>query len=234
MKNYYNLIKYEFCEKCEWHPVYGGWDKPISMNENQFVEYSKSHGNQWWNWEFFEPHIPTEEEMIDELEFSYGSLFHKDLRGNIQLKISQKSIHLIEPITRVAKYNTQKGKRTLVYQYHIPQGNPIDRRIVRQKCIEANRQIENGMSVSQAIKTYHIKYNSLLKYSSYVPKRNVLVNKKVSQIRQRLMKNGGLNLSRELKLENISSTTFWKKTGGKKAITEVSHHLSNTLNNLFV
>ena len=34
MKNYYNLIKYEFCDKCEWHTVYGGWDKPISMNEN--------------------------------------------------------------------------------------------------------------------------------------------------------------------------------------------------------
>lgn len=231
MKSYYNLIKYEFCEKCDWHPVYGGWDKPVEMSENQFIQYSKHYGHEWWNWNFFDPHIPTEEEMIDELEFIHGSLFHKDLRGNIHLRFNQKSIHLIEPVTRVAKNKTKKGKRTIVYQYHLPVGNPIDRRIVRQKCLEAHRQIMKGMSVSVALKTYHIKWNSLIKYSDYVPKRNVEVNRKVSEIRQKLLKEPKLNVSNELKEQRISPSTFWKKTGGKKSVLEIlDHDVTHTLN----
>lgn len=233
MKSYYNLIKYEFCEKSDWHPVYGGWGKPVEMSVNEFIKYSQNHGHEWWNWEFFDSHIPTEQEMIDELEFIYGSLFHEDNRGQTHLRFNQKSIHLIEPVERVAKNTTKKGRRTIVYQHHLPQGNPIDRRLVRYKCLEAYNQIIKGMSVSQAIKNYHIKYNSLIKYSDYVPKRNIEVNKKVSKIRQNLMNNQALNLSNEFKRENISPSTFWKKTGGKKAIIEASGHLSHTLNNLF-
>ena len=50
--------------------------EPVEMNETQFISYSRKHGNQWWNC-LFEPHTPTEEEIIDELEFIHGSLFQK-------------------------------------------------------------------------------------------------------------------------------------------------------------
>ena len=225
---YYNLIRHEYFEEMGYHPVYGGWGKPVEMNETQFISYSRKHGNQWWNWDFFEPHTPTEEEMIDELEFIHGSLFRRDRNGKVTLRIKPRTIHLLEPVERVAKYNTKKGKRTIVYQTHLPIGNPIDRRVVRHKCMEAHKQIMNGMSVSVALKTYHIKYNSLLKYSGYVPKRNVEIDHKVRGIMDELKKDPDISLSGLLRTEGMSSSTFWRKTGGKnKVLTYLSHDVTN-------
>ena len=94
----------------------------------------------------------------------------------------------------------------------------LDKRIVRKKCKCAYEQIQNGMTVTEALRTYHVKWNSLVKYSDYVPLRSVVVNKNVSAIRKRLMKEPELNLSHLLNEYGISSKTFWKKTGGKKSI----------------
>ena len=94
----------------------------------------------------------------------------------------------------------------------------LDKRIVRKKCKCAYEQIQNGMSVAEALRTYHVKWNSLVKYSDYVPLRSVLVNQNVSSIRKRLMKEPEMNLSHLLNEYRMSSKTFWRKTGGKKPI----------------
>ncbi len=216
--NYYNLIRYEFCNQMKWHPVNGDYDRPIVMSKNQFIIQSREQGHEWWNWKCFEPHVLPEAEMIDELEFIHGQMFRQNYDGKTILDFKQNSIQLIEPVIRVAKYNTQKGKNTTVRQYHLPIGNPIDKRIVRHKCKCAYEQIQNGMTVTEALRTYHVKWNSLVKYSDYVPLRSVVVNKNVSAIRKRLMKEPELNLTHLLNEYGMSSKTFWKKTGGKKPI----------------
>ena len=192
----------------KFHPVFGqNWGKPVEMTRNQFILYSREHGHEWWNWKLYDEHLPSEEEMIDELEFKYGNIF----------QIKERAIRLVEPVKRIAKRKTRNGKINFVYQYHIPLGNLISRKYVRQKAKDAFKDIQAGMHIQNALRKNHVRYSSLIKYSDFKSKQIVL-NEKTRKVREGLM--NGESLSSLLNQFELSRTTFWRKTGGLKSFKE--------------
>ena len=183
------------------------------MDSNQLLVLV---AQEWWNWPLFDAHVPSQSEMIEDLEFRKGTLFHKRFDGKTEMVFSPKSIRLDEPILRIAKHNTKNGKQTIVRQYHLPIGNPIDKRIVKKKSDSAYKEVMNGMNVSDALKKFHIKWNSLVKYSDYKPIRLILVNERVNKIKQKIQK--GISLQDALSQEKMSSATFWRRTGGFSSV----------------
>ena len=214
--NYYNLIRHEFCAQAEWHPVSGCADRPFILSRNQFLLQSNQLGMDWWNWTVFDAHVPSQSEMIEDLEFRNGTLFRKRLDGNTELVFSPKPIRLEKPVLRIAKHNAKNGKQTIVRQFHLPIGNPIDKRIVKSKSVSAHREIMKGMKVSDALRHFHIKWDSLVKYSDYQPKRLVLVNERVNRVKQKIL--DGTSLQDALSGEKMSSATFWRRTGGFSSV----------------
>lgn len=210
LENQGNKIRYEFCRMFKFHPVFGqSWGKPVEMSRNQFILYSREHGHEWWNWKIYDEHLPSEDEMIDELEFKYGNIF----------QIRERAIRLVEPVKRIAKRKTKSGKISFVYQHHIPLGNLISRNLVKQKAENAFLDIQAGMHIHDALRKNHVKYSSLVKYSSFKPKR-ILLNEKTRKVREGLLK--GEKLSSLLDENELSRTTFWRKTGGLKSFQSVT------------
>ena len=160
------------------------------------------------NWNEFEEYLPSYEEMLHQIEFKYGNIFLKN----------ESSIKLIEPIRRVAKRNTKSGKQTYVLQFHLPLGNNIGREVVRKKAEMAYQEISKGMHIQKTLKKFHLKYSSLVKYSSYKPRR-LLLDEKIRTVRKQLQTDKK-SLKEILNENQLSVSTFWRRTGGKKNFAE--------------
>ena len=105
----------------------------------------------------------------------------------------------------------------IVKQYHIPPGNPFDKRITREKARNAYRLIQKGKSISDAIQETKCRYDALLTHTQYIPVRMDLRRKKIRQA-VKLIQNGW-KLTDVLSHLKMSSKTFSRWTGGKKMIT---------------
>jgi len=203
----YQTLRREYCERMKWHPVSGLWGRPFELSYSDFVECQNKFGADWSSWEIFDKEVPDEEEMITDIEFHTGRVDY----------LGAKSIRLEEPIIRIAKRNTKNGNYTLVHQYHIPPGNPFDKRITREKARRAFAMIDKGTSVSGALIVCKVRYDALLRYTDYIPIRSDLRRKKISQA-IKFIKNGW-KLADVLFHLKLSSKTFSRWTGGKKFIT---------------
>lgn len=200
-----NRIKFEYCKLMNWHPVNGqNWGAPLKMTRNEFILRCRNESHEFWNWNEFEEYLPSYEEMLHEIEFKYGNIFLKN----------ESSIKLIEPIRRVAKRNTKSGKQTYVFQFHLPLGNNIGREVVRKKAEMAYQEISKGMHIQKTLKKFHLKYSSLVKYSSFKPRRLIL-DEKIRTVRKQLQTEKK-SLKEILNENHLSVSTFWRRTGGKK------------------
>ena len=43
----YRTIRKQFCEALNYHPIHGGWERPIVMNQFEFRENVKIEGESW-------------------------------------------------------------------------------------------------------------------------------------------------------------------------------------------
>lgn len=206
--NEYQDIRREYCNLMKWHPVFGEYEKPINLSFTDFIHNQKIFGTDWASWEIFDSSIPSQDEMIFDLEFIYGNLHY----------LPSKAIRLDEPILRIAKSETKNGNQTLIRQYHIPPGNPFDKRITRNKAKQAFAMIQNGKSVSGALKECRVRYDALLRHTPYIPIRRDL---RIQKIRQatKLIQNGW-KLKNVLSHLKMSSKTFSRWAGSKKSILE--------------
>ena len=93
----YQDIRREFCNLMKWHPVFGEYEKPINLSFTDFIHNQKIFGTDWASWEIFDSAIPSQDEMIFDLEFIYGNLHY----------LPSKAIRLDEPVLRVAKSKTK-------------------------------------------------------------------------------------------------------------------------------
>ena len=205
--NEYQEIRREYCNLMKWHPVNGDWGKPIDLSFTEFAECQNKFGADWSSWEMFDKELPRINEMIDDIEYRLGKVKW----------VTSKSIQLDKPILRIAKYKTKNGNQTVVKQFHIPPGNPYDKRITREKARSAFAMIENGESVSVALEECKVRYDALLRHTDYIPIRSDLRRKKIRKA-IKLIQNGW-KLSDVLSHLEMSSKTFSRWTGGKKMIT---------------
>ena len=61
----YRTIRKQFCEALNYHPIHGGWERPIVMNQFEFRENVKIEGESWWEWKKLDSEVPSIEEMIE-------------------------------------------------------------------------------------------------------------------------------------------------------------------------
>jgi len=200
----------------KWHPVYGDYEKPINLSFTVFLQNQKRFGLDWTSWEIYDKAIPSQEEMIFELEFIFGNLTY----------LPSKSIRLDEPVLRVAKSKTKNGNYTLVRQYHIPPGNPFDKRITRTRARQAYAMIQNGKSVSGTLKECKVRYDALLQHTPYIPIRRDLRTQKIRKATKLIL--NGWKLKDVLSHLKMSSKTFSRWAGSKKSILEHSNDFTNS------
>ena len=203
----YRPLRKRFFEVLNYHPVSGGWERPCVMTQFEFRENVIIEGESWWEWEKFDSHVPSIEEMITEVEF-YDGIF--------KLSKIQTCKRLENPIYRIAKMKTKSGIQKLIPQYHLPLGNQFDQRITKKKSLYAFQLIQSGCGVSDSLLKARINWNALIRYTDYEPVRKENTNRKVKKV-IKLYKNGK-NLLDSLKSVGISSRTFWNKTGGIKQV----------------
>ena len=212
----YRRIRKRYCEILNYHPVDGGWERPITMSHYQFRQRCHQSGVCWWEWSEFDSEIPSVKEMIDEIEFYDGRVIYKHRNGKPVVEVIQTAKKLTIPCLRIAKYQTKSGKQTVVRQYHIPPGNQYDQRITKSRAESAWKSIQSGMTVSESLKVNQVNWNALVRYTSYEPVRNEKIPKKVRKTIELI--EGGMNLSAALGQTKISSRTFWRRTGGIKRL----------------
>ena len=213
----YQDIRREYCNLMKWHPVYGDYEKPVNLSFSAFTQHQKRFGIDWTSWEVYDKAVPSQEEMIFELEFLFGNLNY----------LPSKSIRLDEPVLRVAKSKTKNGNYTLVRQYHIPPGNPFDKRITRTRARQAYLLIQKGKPVSKALKESGVRYDALLRHTPYIPIRRDLRMQKIQEA-TKLIKDGW-KLKDDLSHLQMSSKTFSRWAGNKKIILETNDFTSSPL-----
>ena len=212
----YRKIRKRYCELLNWHPLHGGWERPVPMSEYEFEMRRRNSGESWWEWSEFDGELPRLAEMIDEIEFHDGMVIYNRPNREPVLEVIQTAKKLSEPCLRIAKYKTKSGKQTVVRQFHIPPGNQFDQRITKHRAEQAWESIQSGEGVSDSIRVHGVNWDALVKYTPYVPIRKVLVPNKVRETIQ-LVKEG-FTLKEALTSTKISSATFWRRTGGIKEL----------------
>ena len=204
----YRPIRKKYCEVLDYHPVNGGWERPVVMSYSEFLHNVEIEGENWWEWQIFNIEIPTLEEMVSEIEF---------VCGKITLDSISSCKRLVNPVFRIAKLNSKNGKQTIVRQYHLPQGNTFDSRITKQRANHAFQLIQSGMSVSHSIAKAGVNWNALKKYTPYIPVKSKII-KRVRDVIQ--LYQSGRTLIESLSIVGMSSKTFWKRTGGIKRVIQ--------------
>ena len=208
----YRPVRKLFCDVLNYHPVSGGWERPIVMNRTEFNRYVMEQGECWWEWPLFDSEIPTSiETMIEEIEFVSGKITPSILTSQCK--------RWVFPIMKIAKANTKTGKQTVVPQFHLPLGNQYDSRITKQKSLYAFQLIQSGQGVSDAIQKASTNWNALKRHTPYEPVR-LKTYERVKRVIQ--LYEGGLKLSESLSSVGMSSRTFWIRTGGIRRV--LSHN----------
>ena len=205
----YRTIRKQFCEALNYHPIHGGWERPIVMNQFEFRENVKIEGESWWEWKKLDSEVPSIEEMISEIEFRSG-LF--------SITNPQTCKRLENPIFRIAKAQTKSGKQIVVPQFHLPLGNQYDQRITKDKSLYAFQLIQSGFGVSDGLKKAGVNWNALIRHTSYEPVRKVNTHRRVRKVIQ--LYRDGMTLTDSLSFVEMSSRTFWLKTGGIKRVLQ--------------
>ena len=161
-------------------------------------------------WEVFDEHCPSLEEMEDDVQFKFGSKIN-----------TNDPIKLCFPVTRVAKYNTKKGKQSLVTVYHIPPGRPYDPSITKKRAQLAYDAWKSGRwTFHEAMTRNKSRWKAITKYTPYVPERKVKIKEKVKQASQYVL--DGRSLNDALRLTKLTKQTFYKHTGGSRLL--ISSH----------
>ena len=218
---HYRIIRKRYCELLNFHPVTGGWERPIVMTWDDFRSKTRTLSESWWEWECFDNKIPEANLMIDEIEFYDGKVFFEEPRSESVLKIIQSAKKLTHPILRIAKLSTKSGNQTFVKQYHLPPGNQYDQRITKERSMQAYHSIQSGLGVTLSLKRHRVNWHALVRYSPYVPVRKVMTMKRVKQV-IRLCEEG-VTLNDSLTSVGMSSRTFWRRTGGINKVLEHSY-----------
>ena len=216
MDDFYPRIRRRFCEVMDWHPVDGGWERPIPMGSHEFWKATRELGSDWWRWKMFDPHLLTEKEMLEEIEFKDGRVMYEKSDNTTELLIQPDCIRLTDPVLRIAKSKTKTGKTKVVRQYHLPPGNQYDQRITRRKAEDAYELITEGMGVKSALKEIGVKWDALVKYTDYVPIRKVLKREAKRKCVKLIME--GMKTKEALDLCGISYTSLYKWSGGIRSI----------------
>lgn len=212
----YRRIRKRYCELLNLHPVHGGWERPLPMTNYEFEMKCRGQGETWWEWPEFDGEVPSVAEMVDEIEFYDGRILYKEDEEEPVLEVIQTAKRLSVPVLRIAKHQTKSGRQTIVRQYHLPPGNQYDQRITKHRAQMAWKSIQSGFGVAESIREHSVNWNALVRHTSYVPVRKVLIPKKVRKAIQ-LVKEGR-TLTDALTSTQISSRTFWRRAGGIKQL----------------
>ena len=184
----YRTIRKQICEALNYHPIHGGWERPIVMNQFEFRENVKIEGESWWEWKKLDSEVPSIEEMISEIEFRSGSF---------SITNPQTCKRLENPIFRIAKAQPKSGKQTVVPQFQL---------------------IQSGCGVFDGLKKAGVSWNALIRHTSYEPVRRTNTHRRVKKVIQ--LYRDGMTLTDSLSFVEMSSRTFWLRTGGIKRVLQ--------------
>ena len=202
-----SLIRRTYLEElCDFHPVTGDPWRPVTMDEYTFEDECYSNSFHWWMWDIFDEHCPSHEQMVEDVEYKFGNKI--DINTPIRLCF---------PINRIAKYNTKKGKQSLVPVYHIPAGRPYDLSITKKRAQMAySDYLRGNWTLHQAMTRNKSRWQAIERYTDYEPERKVKIKVKVKEASNLVL--NGKTLKDALKLTNLTKQTFYKHTGGKKLL----------------